>query len=113
MSERLLKGDTVIVIAGKDKGKKGKVTKIDRENGRVTVEGVNIVKRHTKPSPRNQTGSIVEREQHIAESNVMLLDPKTGKGTRVRFKTDDKGKKVRVAVKSGEEIPAPARAGRA
>ena len=112
MSERLLKGDTVIVTAGKDKGKKGTINKIDRELGRVVVSGVNLVKRHTKPSPRNQQGGIIEREQHISASNVMLIDPKSGAATRIRFKTDEKGKKIRVAVKSGEEIPAPARTAR-
>lgn len=110
MAERLLKGDLVVVITGKDKGKKGKVTRINRELDRVTVEGVNLVKRHMRPTPRNQQGGILEREQPIAASNVMLVDPKTGKGTRVKFTTDDKGKKVRVAVKSGEEIPSPKKA---
>ncbi|MDF2691767.1 MAG: hypothetical protein K0S65_150 [Labilithrix sp.] len=107
--QRLQKGDEVIVIAGKDKGKKGKVMRLFKEENRVIVEGVNLVKRHMKPNPRMQQGGILEREQPLAASNVMLVDPKTGKGTRVRVKTDDKGVKVRVAVKSGEEIPAPAR----
>jgi large subunit ribosomal protein L24 len=103
--QRLQKGDQVIVIAGKDKGKKGKVMRLFAEENRVTVEGINLVKRHMKPNPRMQQGGILEREQPIAASNVMLVDPKTGKGTRIRVKTDDKGSKVRVAVKSGEEIP--------
>lgn len=105
--QRLQKGDEVIVITGKDKGKKGKVMRLFRETDRVVVEGVNLVKRHMKPNPRMQQGGILEREQPFAASNVMLVDPKTGKGTRVRIKTDDKGVKVRVAVKSGEEIPSP------
>jgi large subunit ribosomal protein L24 len=105
--QRLQKGDQVIVIAGKDKGKKGKVMRLFVEENRVTVEGINLVKRHMKPNPRMQQGGILEREQPIAASNVMLVDPKTGKGTRIRVKTDDKGVKVRVAVKSGEEIPSP------
>ena len=108
--QRLQKGDTVIVIAGKDKGKKGKVMRLFQENGRVIVEGVNLVKRHMKPNPRMQQGGILEREQPLAVSNVMLVDPSTGKGTRIRVKTDDKGVKVRVAVKSGEEIPSPRKA---
>jgi large subunit ribosomal protein L24 len=103
--QRLQKGDEVIVIAGKDKGKKGKVMRLFASENRVTVEGCNLVKRHMKPNPRMQQGGILEREQPIAASNVMLVDPKTGKGTRIRVKTDDKGVKVRVAVKSGEEIP--------
>ena len=108
--QRLQKGDQVIVIAGKDKGKKGKVMRLFVEENRVTVEGINLVKRHMKPNPRMQQGGILEREQPFAASNVMLVDPKTGKGTRVRIKTDDKGKKIRVAVKSGEEIPSPRKA---
>ena len=103
--QRLQKGDTVVVIAGKDKGKTGKVMRLFKEENRVTVEGVNLVKRHMKPNPRMQQGGILEREQPIHASNVMPVDPKTGKGTRVKTKTDDKGVKVRVA-KSGEEIPA-------
>ena len=108
--ERLQKGDEVIVITGKDKGKKGKVMRLFRETDRVLVEGVNLVKRHMKPNARMQQGGILEREQPLAASNVMLVDPKTGKGTRIRVKTDDKGVKIRIAVKSGEEIPSPRKA---
>jgi large subunit ribosomal protein L24 len=107
---RLQKGDTVVVISGKDKGKKGKVMRLFNEDGRVIVEGINLVKRHMRPNPRMQQGGILEKEQPIAACKVMLVDPKTGKGTRVRSKTDDKGLKVRVAVKSGEEIPSPRKA---
>ena len=105
--QRLQKGDLVIVIAGKDKGKTGKVMRLFREDDRVVVEGVNLVKRHMKPNQRMQQGGILEREQPMAACKVMLLDPSTGKGTRVRVKTDDKGVKVRVAAKSGTEIPSP------
>ena len=108
--QRLQKGDNVIVIAGKDKGKKGKVMRLFTETDRVIVEGVNLVKRHMKPNPRMQQGGILEREQPLAVSNVMLVDPSTGKGTRIKVKTDDKGNKVRVAVKSGTEIPSPRKA---
>ena len=108
MAARLRKGDLVVVISGKDKGKQGKVARILAEDDKVVVEGINLVKRHTKPTPRNPQGGIVEREQAIFASKVMPVDPKTGKGTRVRFKTDEKGNKVRVAVKSGDEIPTPA-----
>jgi large subunit ribosomal protein L24 len=104
---RLQKGDTVVVISGKDKGKKGKILRLFKEDDRVLVEGVNLVKRHMRPNPRMQQGGILEREQPIAACKVMPVDPKTGKGTRVRVKTDDKGNKARVAVKSGEEIPSP------
>jgi large subunit ribosomal protein L24 len=105
MSARLLKGDTVVVISGKDKGKKGKIMRLLREDDRVLVEGVNIVKRHQRPTPRNPSGGIVEREQPIHASKVMPVDPKTGKGTRVRIKMLEGGKKVRISVKSGEELP--------
>jgi large subunit ribosomal protein L24 len=108
--QRLQKGDLVIVISGKDKGKKGKVMRLFKEEDKVIVEGVNLVKRHMKPNPRMQQGGILEREQPLHASNVMLVDPSTGKGTRIKVKTDDKGVKVRVAVKSGEEIASPRKA---
>lgn len=108
---RLQKGDDVVVISGKDKGKTGKVLRFFGEENRVLVEGVNLVKRHTRPNPRMQQGGILEREQPIAASNVMLVDPSTGKGTRIRVKSDDKGNKTRVAAKSGTEIPSPRKAG--
>ena len=111
MAARLRKGDLVVVISGKDKGKQGKVARILADDDKVVVEGINLIKRHTKPTPRNPQGGIVEREQAIFSSKVMPVDPKTGKGTRIRFKQDDKGHKVRIAVKSGDEIPAPAKAG--
>lgn len=107
--QRLQKGDTVVVISGKDKGKQGKVMRLFKEDDRVIIEGINLVKRHTKPNQRMQQGGILEREQPIAACKVMLVDPSTGKGTRIRVKTDDKGVKVRVAAKSGEEIPFPPR----
>jgi len=109
-TQRLQKGDTVVVISGKDKGKKGKVMRLFADEGKVIVEGVNLVKRHMRPNPRMQQGGILEREQPLFASKVMLVDPSTGKGTRVRVKTDDKGVKTRVAAKSGEEIPSPRKA---
>ena len=105
MAARIRKGDTVVVISGRDKGKKGKVTRVLREEDRVLVEGINLVKRHTRPTPRNPAGGIIEREQPIHACKVMPVDPKTGAGTRVRFKAIEGGKKIRVAVKSGEELP--------
>jgi large subunit ribosomal protein L24 len=104
MAARLRKGDLVVVISGKDKGKTGKIARVLHEDGKVVVEGINLVKRHMRPTPKNPQGGILEREQPLFASKVMPVDPKTGKGTRVRFKTDDKGHKVRVAVKSGEVI---------
>jgi large subunit ribosomal protein L24 len=105
MAARIRKGDTVVVISGKDKGKKGKVTRVFREVDRVLVEGVNLVKRHTRPTPRNPSGGIIEREQAIHACKVMPVDPKTGAATRIRFKAVDGGKKIRIAAKSGDEIP--------
>lgn len=108
MLARIRQGDTVIVISGNDKGKTGTVTRVLAEEGKVVVSGIALVKRHTRPSPRAQQGGIIEKEAAIFASKVMPIDPKTGKGTRVSTKTDEKGNKVRVA-KSGEHIPAPAR----
>jgi large subunit ribosomal protein L24 len=105
MAARILKGDTVVVISGKDKGKTGKIQRVLREEGRVVVEGINLVKRHMRPTPRNPSGGIHEREQPIHASKVMPVDPQSGKGTRIRFKTLENGKKVRIAAKSGDEIP--------
>ena len=94
------KGDNVIVISGKDKGKTGKVTRAIPKEGRVVVDGVNIRKRHQKPKKANQKGQIVDVMLPISVSNVMILDSKTGKGTRVGMKFVD-GKKSRFAKKSG------------
>ena len=96
-------GDTVIVIAGKEKGKKGKIIALS-EKDRVVVEGLNLVKRHTKPSQNNPQGGIITKEAAIHVSNVMLVDPESGKPTRVRTVQQADGTKVRVAVKSGKNI---------
>jgi large subunit ribosomal protein L24 len=98
------KEDTVIVITGKDKGKKGRVIEAYPRQNRVLVEGVNIVKKHAKPSQSNPQGGILNQEASIHVSNVMLIDPKSGKPTRVGYKVLENGKKVRVAKKSGEII---------
>ncbi len=100
---RVKREDTVVVIAGKDKGKTGKVVKVFPKTNKVIVEGVNVVTKHQKPSAINPQGGIVNKEASIHISNVMPLDPETGKGTRVRFEMKE-GKKVRVSVKSGKEI---------
>ncbi|MCC3864594.1 50S ribosomal protein L24 [Terrisporobacter petrolearius] len=100
---RVKREDTVVVIAGKDKGKTGKVVKVFPKTNKVIVEGVNVVTKHQKPSAINPQGGIVNKEAAIHVSNVMPVDSETGKGTRVRFEMKD-GKKVRVAVKSGKEI---------
>lgn len=98
------KEDTVIVISGKDKGKKGRVIAAYPRQNRVLVEGVNMIKKHARPSHQNPQGGILNQEAPIHVSNVMLVDPKTGGPTRVGYKVLDNGKKVRVAKKSGEII---------
>ena len=98
------KGDNVIVLAGEDKGKTGKVLQVLVEKQRAIVEGVNIVKKSAKPSAKNTQGGIIEMEAPVHISNLSLIDPKSGKATRVGIKITDDGKKVRVAKKSGEEI---------
>jgi large subunit ribosomal protein L24 len=106
---RLRTGDEVVVISGKDKGKKGKILQLT-DDGRVVVEQVNLIKRHMRPTPKNPQGGILEKEAPIFASKVMPIDPKTGKGTRVKVGKDDKGNKVRLG-KSGDEITAPKKAG--
>lgn len=98
------KEDTVIVISGKDKGKKGRVIAAFPRENRVLVEGVNLVKKHARPSQLNPQGGILTQEAPIHASNVMLVDPKTGLPTRIGYKVLDNGKKVRVAKRSGEVI---------
>ena len=98
------KNDTVVVLAGEDKGKTGKVLKVLVEKNRALVEGVNMVSKSTKPSAKNPQGGIVKQEAPIHISNLSLVDPKTGKATRVGIKVTEDGKKVRIAKKSGEEI---------
>jgi large subunit ribosomal protein L24 len=113
MGARIKRGDLVVVISGKNKGKQGKVARILVEGDRVIVEGINLVKRHVRPTPKSPQGGILEKEAPLHMCKVMPVDPKTGKPTRVRFVIDAKGKKNRVAVKSGEELPNPTREDRA
>ena len=100
---RIKKGDTVYVNAGNDKGKTGKVLSVDLAKQRVIVEGVNMVSKHTKPNAKQPQGGIIKQEAGIHISNLQLIDPQSGKPTRVGHKLVD-GKKVRYAKKSGEEI---------
>ena len=103
MAARIRKGDRVVAISGKDKGKSGVVMEVRPRERRVVVEGLNIVKRHTKPRPPNEPGGVIERPAPLDWSNVALIDPKDGRPTRVRVQEVD-GRKVRVAVRSGEKL---------
>ena len=96
-------GDKVVVIAGKDKGKEGKISHVLRAENRVVVEGVNVVKKHVKPNGQ-AAGSIVEVEAPIHASNVMIIDPKTKKPTRIGHNVNKDGKKIRVAKKSNSSL---------
>ena len=91
-------GDKVIVIAGKDKGKEGKI--IAKKGDKVFVEGVNMVKKHVKPNGQDQTGGIIDKEAGIHVSNVMMIDPKTKKRTRISHDTNKNGEKIRISSKS-------------
>ena len=102
----ITRGDTVRVVRGDDKGKEGKVLRVHLKKGRVTVEGINIVKKHRRARTAEEQSGIVEMPAPIAVSNVMLLDPKSGKPVRTRTRIDADGTKERVSVKSGEPIPA-------
>ena len=99
------KGDTVRVMRGDDKGKEGKVLRVYPKTGRVTIEGVNIVKKHRRARTADEQSGIIEMAAPVHASNVMLLDPKDGVPTRTRRKIDEDGTKERIAVKSGESIP--------
>lgn len=98
------KGDTVIVISGKDRGKKGKVLQVNKSTERVIVEKVNMVTKHQKPTQRVQQGGIIHQEAPIHVSNVMIYDSKAKAGTRVKSRILENSKKVRVSVKSGETL---------
>jgi len=103
MAAKFKKGDTVTVLAGKDKGKRGEILRVLRVESRLLVRGVNMVKRHTRPSQTTQ-GGIVEKEASIHVSNVSHIDPKSDEATRVGFKLMEDGSKVRFAKRSGEFI---------
>ena len=105
MAAKIKKGDKVVVLAGKDRGKEGEVLKVLPKEDRVVVQGVNMVKRHQRPTQFN-AGGIQEKEATLHVSNVAHLDPKDGKPTRVGFKTLEDGRKVRYAKRSGEQIDA-------
>ena len=103
MPARIKKGDIVIAISGKDKGKTGTVLEVRPSDERAVVEGLNIIKRHTKPRPPDSPGGIIEKPAPIHMSNLALVDPETKKATRVRIESNN-GERVRVAVRSGKRI---------
>jgi large subunit ribosomal protein L24 len=98
------KGDTVMVITGESKGQKGRILEINRDKNKAIVEGVNMVSKHTKPNAKAPQGGIIKKEAPVHISNLMLVDPTTGKPTRVGRKLNDSNKLVRYSKKSGEEI---------
>ena len=98
------KGDTVLVITGESKGLKGRVLEVDRDKNKAIVEGVNMVSKHTKPNAKSPQGGILKKEAPIHLSNLMLVDPVSGKPTRIGKRLNDKEKLVRYSKKSGEEI---------
>jgi large subunit ribosomal protein L24 len=102
---RITKGDTVRVVRGDEKGKEGKVIRVNRKTGRITIEGVNIVKRHRKARRAEEQSGIVDFPAPLHASNVMLIDPKSGEPTRIRMRIDEDGTKERISVKSGDAIP--------
>ncbi len=102
-SAKIKKGDSVVVLSGKDKGRTGTVSQVMPREGKLVVEGVNLATRHRKPTQAEPQGGVVKSEAPMAISKVAIVDPKSGAATRVRFEIRD-GKKVRIAVKSGELI---------
>jgi large subunit ribosomal protein L24 len=104
MAARIRKGDTVVVISGADRGKRGEVLRVHPKDNRAVVQGVNVAKKHTKPKGMGQPGGIIEVEATIHLSNVKLVDPKTDKPTRVGFRVLEDGTKVRVAKATGNVV---------
>ena len=102
---RIRKGDQVEVISGVYTGQRGRVLNVWPKKKRVLVEGINNVKRHTRPNPNNQQGGIMEKEAPLHVSNLMIVDPQTDERTRIRIQRLDDGARVRIAQKSGEQIP--------
>lgn len=102
--QRVKQGDSVVVIAGKEKGSRGRVLRVNPGADKVVVEGINVRTKHVKPTQANPQGGRIKKEAPVHISNVMLADPQTGEPTRVRIKTLETGQRVRVAVKSGEQI---------
>ena len=102
---KIRKGDQVVVITGRDSGKRGRVLEVKPAEGRIKVEGVAVAKKHQRANPaNNRGGGIIDREAFISISNVQLLDPQTGKPTRVKYEVNDDGTKTRIAARSGHTL---------
>ena len=102
---KIKKNDQVVVIAGRDKGRRGRVIEVVPTRGKVKVEGVGIIKRHQKANPQaNKAGGIIDKEALIDISNVLLIDPQSGKPTRVKYEVESDGSKIRVAASSGQSL---------
>ena len=102
---KIKKNDQVVVIAGRDKGKRGRVLEVAPANGKIKVEGVGVIKRHQRANPQsNRGGGIIEKEAFINISNVQLIDPQSGKATRVKYQIEGDGSKIRVAASSGQSL---------
>lgn len=97
-------GDTVMVISGRDKGKTGKVLAVSPSEGKIIVEGLHMIHKHMKPRRMGEAGGVIEAESAVYASKVMLVDPDSGKPTRVGYEFDDEGRKIRVSKRSGKEI---------
>lgn len=104
MKLKLKKGDKVIVIAGKDRGQSASIVRVLKEKNMVVLDGLNLVKRHRRPNAQNRKGQIIDKPMPIHASNVMIVDPKSGKPTRVKIGKDSKGGRERIAVKSGQVL---------
>jgi len=102
---KIKKNDQVVIIAGRDKGKRGRVLEVAPANGKIKVEGVGVIKRHQRANPQsNRGGGIIEKEAFISISNVQLIDPQSGKATRVKYQIEGDGSKIRVAAGSGQSL---------
>ena len=104
---KIKRDDTVLIISGNDKGKRGRVLRVYPEQDRIIVEGVRMMKKHTKPTQRDPQGGIIEREAPLHVSNVMLVDPASDEASRIRTRVEEDGTKERISVKSGNPIPRP------
>jgi len=104
MAMKIRKGDRVVVLKGKDRGKEGVVMRVLPSDGKVIVDGVNVAKKHQKPTRSTMQGGIIDKDMPIDASNVAIVSPKDGKATRVGYKLDDEGKKVRVCKRTGVEL---------